>query len=122
MPSTCASTIASQACYADLLAGHPVMMFGRNQITGKGLTYDVERLEDIPDRIEAALPDPLAASRQERLARHVAQLERCYLLDYSTLSGGFYRRGIGATARMLKACLYRSNDEMIEMQVCGALV
>ncbi|MBL8562991.1 MAG: hypothetical protein JNN06_11995 [Gemmobacter sp.] len=120
--SALVSTIASQTCYPALLAGHPMMMFGRNQITGKGLTYDVTRLEDIPGQIERALADPLAEGRRESLARHIAQLERSYLLDYGTLAGGFYRRGAGAVARILRACIAHSGDEMIEMQARGALL
>ena len=120
--SSLVATIASQTCYPALLAGHPVMMFGRNQITGKGLTYDVSRLEDIPSQIEAALADPLAEGRREHLVRHIAQLERSYLFDYGTLAGGFYRRGAGAAARMFKACLVHSANEMTDLQARGALL
>lgn len=113
------STIASQTCYVALLAGHPVMMLGRNQICGKGLTYDVEKIEDIPMLIELAMRDPLAATRREELIRHVARLERCYLLDFGTMDHGFYRRGPETMARLIAASVTHSADEIIEMQIAG---
>lgn len=115
------STIASQTCYVALLDGRPVMMLGRNQISGKGLTYDVHTLEDLPGMIERGMSDPLAGTRRTDLIRHVAQLERCYLLDYGTMPGGFYRRGAASMARALQACLEHGTEEVIEMQIAGEL-
>lgn len=119
--SSVVSTIASQTCYAAILAGHPVMMFGRNQITGKNLTYDVDTIDDLAVQLEKAIDDPLAATRQQDLAQHVAQLERSYLLDYGTMDSGFFRRGPDTAARMLVACLENSTEHMIELQAAGKL-
>ena len=86
-------TIASQTCYTAALRGKPVVMLGKNQIVGKGITYDVESREILQEKILIALQDPLGSSRSVQLARHAAQLERAYLFDFGFLENKFYTRG-----------------------------
>lgn len=108
------ATIASQTCYVALMAGKPVLMLGRNQITGKGLTYDADSREGLADLILTALKDPLADTRVQDLADHAARLERLYLFDYGTLETGFYRRGAAQVAQLMQHSLSQSKDEIIE--------
>ena len=115
------ATIASQTCYVALMAGKPVLMLGRNQITGKGLTYDATSREGLADLILEALRDPLAETRARDLAEHAARLERMYLFDYGTLDTGFYRRGPAQVARLMTQSLTRAKDEIIEALTHSAL-
>ena len=98
-------TIASQTCYVALMAGKPVVMLGRNQLTGKGLTYDLQARDALADTLLRALSDPLGADRAENLADHVARLEQIYLFDYGTLDVNFYRRGAEAAADLVRSCV-----------------
>ena len=107
------ATIASQTCYVALMAGKPVLMLGRNQITGKGLTYDATSRDGLADLIETALADPLAETRARDLAAHAARLERTYLFDYGTLDSGFYRRGPEQVARLMAHSLTTPKDDII---------
>lgn len=95
------ATIASQTSYVALMAGKPVMMLGRNQITGKDLTYDMATREDLKRLILTALDDPYAINRRDDLADHVARLELAYLFDFKTLDIPFYRRNVQAAARAI---------------------
>ncbi|MDE4193115.1 hypothetical protein [Phaeobacter gallaeciensis] len=115
------STIASQLCYLAVLQDRPTLMLGRNQITGKGMTYDVNTLEELPEKIEEGQADPLAGSRRENLIRHVAQLEKSYLFDYATGNGDYYRRGVASFALAIKLSLEHTKDEVLEMQLRGEM-
>lgn len=95
------TTIASQTSYVALMAGKSVMMMGRNQITGKDLTYDLTSRGSLKDLILTALKDPLAQSRKNGLADHVARLEKAYLFDFNTLDIPFYRRDAQAAAQAI---------------------
>jgi len=112
-------TIASQTCYVALIAGKPVIMLGKNQITGKGLTYDAECQEDIPDLIINSISDPLKVDRRRELSKHVAQLERCYLFDAGNQEYDFYRRRAHQAANYISASLACDPDDLIEQQIAG---
>lgn len=114
-----AVTIASQAAYVALQEGVPAMMLGRNQLTGKGLTYDVLARDQIAATIETALADPLAATRAHDLAVHAAQLERAYLFDYGTQDTGFYSRGAKDVARLMRLSAHEDVADVIEAVVAG---
>jgi hypothetical protein len=107
------TTIASQTSYVALLAGKPVVMLGINQISGKGLTYDLASGADLGDLILTALQDPLAPDRADDLADHVARLERTYLFDFGTLDIPFYRRGPAAAAELVQDCLEHDKAHVI---------
>lgn len=114
-------TIASQASYVALQEGKPVVMLGRNQLTGKGLTYDVRSADSIKTSIEAALVDPLAETRAHDLAVHAAQLEQAYLFDYGTENAGFYTRGATEMARVMRMSLHNPKADVIEAIVAGKI-
>lgn len=107
------ATIASQTCYVALMAGKPVLMLGRNQITGKGLTYDATSKDTLGALILEALEDPLAPTRAQDLAAHAARLEHLYLFDFGTLETGFYRRGPAQAAQLMSQSLEHSKTEII---------
>lgn len=115
------STIASQLSYLALFQDRPMLMLGRNQISGKGMTYDAESLDSLPGKIDEGWADPLAGSRRGALLRHVAQLEKSYLFDYGTGNGGYYRRDFASFARAIELSLAHTTDEIIEMQVQGEM-
>lgn len=102
------ATIASQTSYVALMAGKPVMMLGRNQLTGKDLTYDLTHKDELADLILRALDDPLAQTRTTALADHVARLEQAYLFDFDTLDTldiPFYRCDAASAAKAIAATL-----------------
>tara|TARA_Y100000588_G_scaffold279722_2_gene296607 strand:- start:3088 stop:4380 length:1293 start_codon:yes stop_codon:yes gene_type:complete len=109
-----AATIASQACYVALQENTPVMMLGRNQLTGKGLTYDVTNSDMIAATLRTALDDPLEGSRAQDLAVHAAQLEQAYLFDYGTQDAGFYTRGAADMARLMHLSVREPVEDVIE--------
>jgi len=115
------STIASQAGYVGLQEDCSVMMLGRNQVTGKGLTYDVQSHDTLKDTILEALDDPLKSVRQERFAVHAAQLERAYLFDYGTMDTEFYTRGAVEAARLMNMCVTHSSEDVIAALVANEL-
>lgn len=114
-----AATIASQASYVAIQKDHPVVMLGRNQLSGKGLTYDVNDIEKLSETIQTALVDPLAASRSDDFCRHAAQLEKVYLFDYGTMQTEFYTRGIDAAARLIKMSADMATQDIIDAVVSG---
>jgi hypothetical protein len=95
------------------------MMLGRNQLSGKGLTYDVSTVENIASTIELALDDPLGVSRADDFAKHAAQLEKAYLFDYGTMQTGFYRRGIDAAARLINMSANMGSQDVIDAIISG---
>lgn len=115
------ATIASQTCYVALITGKPVMMLGKNQISGKGLTYDAAFEEEIAVLIKEGIEDPLKSNRRQMLARHVAQLERAYLFNYQTIDIDYYRRGPAEAGRYMQACIELSVEEVIQKQIAGEL-
>ncbi len=115
-----AATIASQACYVAMQADLPVLMLGRNQLTGKGLTYDMDSVDMLSEGIKDALRHPLGATQRENFARHAAQLERACLFDYGTLDGTFYRRGVKEAAQLISQSTKMPTDELIDAIAKGA--
>ena len=107
-------TIASQTCYTAALRGKPVVMLGKNQIVGKGITYDVESREVLQEKILIALQDPLGSSRSVQLARHAAQLERAYLFDFGFLENKFYTRGPREFAQLIAYAMGRHPQQTIQ--------
>lgn len=116
-----AATITSQACYVALQEGKPVMMLGRNQLTGKGLTYDVTSQDSIIATLETALSDPLAETRAHNLAVHAAQLEQAYLFDYGTQDAGFYSRGAADVGRLIHMSAQKPVEDVIDAIVARAV-
>jgi hypothetical protein len=106
-------TIASQTCYMAALRDKPIVMLGRNQMIGKGLTYDVADIRDLEPLLVRAMEDPLAASRATELARHAAQLEKVYLYDYGLFDNDFYKRGATEAAHLITYAIGRSAEEVI---------
>jgi hypothetical protein len=104
------TTIASQTSYVALMAGKSVMMLGRNQITGKGITYDLTSRDGLEKLILTALQDPLAETRRDMLADHVARLEQAYLYDFDTLDISFYRCDARAAASAITQALKTTSD------------
>jgi hypothetical protein len=90
------------------------MMLGRNQLTGKGLTYDVTAADMIAATLRTALDDPLAGSRAHDLAVHAAQLEQAYLFDYGTQDAGFYTRGAAEMARLMHLSVCEPVENVID--------
>ena len=128
--SVMVATIASQVGYVSVMRDRPTVMLGRNQLTGKGMTYDLKRADGLEALLRRAYDDPLRSSRRDALVRHVAQLERAYLYDYGTLAealpeglfreGSYYRKGPAEAAELLlrliadgapKALPARATDE-----------
>jgi hypothetical protein len=116
------STIASQTSYVALLEDRPVMMLGKNQVNGKGLTYDVDSLDDIAGMIELSISDPLKQGRKAAFARHVAQLERSYLFSYTSIGEDYYRRGPKAAARYMSLSMSMPTKDVIDMQASGQII
>lgn len=116
------ATIASQACYVALQENKAVAMLGRNQVTGKGLTYDVTSRETLAETIEEALRDPLKSSRRREFAVHCAQLERAYLFDYGTTENDFYRRGAAHVAQLMELSVNESVEDVINSLVTGDML
>lgn len=112
-------TIASQACYSALLENCAVVMLGRNQVTGKGLTYDVTSRDTMAKTVQDALRDPLRANRRREFAVHCAQLERSYLFDYGIAENDFYRRDARHAARLMMKSLSESTEDVIETLISG---
>ncbi len=119
--SSLVSTIASQTSYVAMLDDRPVMMLGKNQISGKGLTYDVQAVEDIAEVIELGIADPLRIDRKAAFARHVAQLERSYLFCYGEIGKNYYSRGAKAAAAYMSLSMSKSPEEVIGLQVSGKI-
>ena len=106
-------TIASQTAYLAAMSGKPVVMLGRNQLSGKGLTYDVHDVGDLEGQLITAMADPLRATRSFDLARHAAQLERTYLFDYGLYDYEFYTRGPRQAAALIAYAIGRAPEETI---------
>ncbi len=108
------ATIASQTCYSAIMRGKPVVMLGKNQLAGKGLTYDVGDVSGLQDGILLAMEDPLGPERVRGMARHAAQLEKTYLFDYGLIENRFYKRGPAEFAALLAYAIGRSPEDAIE--------
>lgn len=106
-------TIASQTAYVAAMAGKPVVMLGKNQLTGKGLTYDVNHASELEEKLRLAMEDPLARTREIDLARHAAQLERAYLFDFGLYDNEFLGRGPRDAARLIAYAVGRPPEETI---------
>lgn len=115
------TTIASQTSYVALMCGKPVLMLGRNQLTGKKLTYDLQSREELATTIKIAIADPLKSSRKRNLAIHAAKLERAYLFNFGTLGNSFLRRGNPEIAKFIKHCIDLSASEVIKLAVSGKM-
>lgn len=117
--SSVVTTIASQACYVALQENCPVVMLGHNQLTGKGLTYDVTTSDGVAPAIATAMEDPLLPTRENDFAKHIAQLERAYLFDYGTTETTFYRRGIREAAKLMNSCINQPAEDVIDAIING---
>jgi hypothetical protein len=114
------ATIASQACYAGLFAGKPVVMLGINQLRGKGLTYDLTGGSGMVNVFTRALRDPLRKKRERDLIRHIAQLQKVYLFGNGRMHGDFFSRDAAAAGRFMLLCASRSEADVIDELVAMA--
>ncbi|MBO3761554.1 hypothetical protein [Ciceribacter sp. L1K22] len=115
LDSSIFTTIASQSSYSALLSGKPVVMLGRNQLSYKGITYDVENINGIEDALISGLSDTLRENRATELVEHIARLEKVYLFAFGPPS--FFRRGPKEAAEFMILSLFNDIETVIDVVI-----
>lgn len=68
------TTILSQVSYIALIRNKPVVMFGHNQLKGKGCTYEAFKLGLVEAQIREAINNGLTSEMVNMFEKHVAQM------------------------------------------------
>lgn len=72
-------TVLSQVSYIARIRNKPVVMLGYNQMRGKNVAYEADKIEDIPAAVDAAIKEQSSEEKEEAWVRHVALLLRHHL-------------------------------------------
>jgi hypothetical protein len=94
-------TILSQVSYLALIHGHPTLLLGRNQLSGKGCVYEVTSFHEIEGVIQQAMQDGITEEKKRIWLRHVAQLCKYYLFSFEKDIDKIIGRSIDDAARFL---------------------
>ena len=74
-------TILSQVSYLALLQNRPIVLLGRNMLSGQGCAYELESKDHLESLITQAVRDGLTSEQRETFRRHTAQLCTHYLFS-----------------------------------------
>ena len=75
-------TILSSIAYIALANKKPVVLLGRNTLSGAGCVQEVQSQAAVAPAINAAFDDQRFADQQEKFRLHIAELLRSYLYQY----------------------------------------
>ena len=99
--SDATTTILSQAGYLALIHDRPLVMLGRNQLSGKDCAYEIDSVEATEAAFKRAFLKDAAATMRENWLRHVAQVLKYYLIAHDPKVANISGRGIETLSKLI---------------------
>lgn len=94
-------TILSQVSYLALIHNRPIVLLGRNQLSGKGCTYEITSRERTEEAILDALQGKEGDERYNNWMKHVAQVLKYYVFAWDEEIIRIIGRDVDEVARYL---------------------
>ena len=94
-------TLMSTVAYVAMVHSKPVVLIGRNSLSGSGAVYEIFDIEDTANAIHAAIEKKEWDDKQRLWREHVARLLRHYLFPYSDISANILNKSFQDAARFI---------------------